>query len=146
MVLIKDKRVYYFKGPRDEMTLRQFILKTHHDFESTKVPDELPTFFENVQEALSQMVQVMIQIYRSDNTMAKVVLSFLFGIIFVLLSAICYFSCCGDSEPDRYSARASHVKKQSVASQRTSAPTDKSRMSEPSEGGVKRRSKARKRD
>jgi hypothetical protein len=90
------------------------------------------------------MYETILQIYKSDNTAAKVVLSFLFGIIFVLTSAVCFFTCY-DTTPSRPSKRLSS-KRESTASQRQSTSTEESRLSASGEGNVKKRSTARRRD
>ena len=145
LMLMKNNQVYRFKGHRDEKTLKDFIFKNYSKFEATLVPTELPTFFENMKEAASQIVTVIFEIYNSDNTTAKVILSFLFGVIFVLVSAVCYFVCC-DSVSEMPKKRVST--RQSSGSQRQSTSTEDSRLSTPAteNGNVKKRSTARRRE
>lgn len=148
LVLVKNNQVFKFKGPRDEATLKRFISTDYSKFESTSVPTELPTFMENLKEALAQSVEVVGHIYSSDNTMAKVILSFLFGVVFVLVLAICYFSCCEKPAPSRLSKRNSSRNSSSAGSNRNSTSGQESRRtSGGTEGeGVKRRSTARRRE
>ena len=131
---------------RDEKSLKNFILKDYNDFSSAEVPTELPTFTENIMEALSEMYQFIMQIYNSDNTTAKIILSFLFGIIFVLFSAVFYFGCIYTEKPG-VSHRNSKAR-ESTSSERASLSNNDSRNSTPklNNEGVKRRSTTRRRD
>ena len=135
--------MYKFKGPRDANTLRKFIEKNYNKVNGTVVPNELPTFFENLKEGMQQMIEAVVQIYQSDNNVAKIVLSFLFGIIFVLTAAVCFFSCY-NSEPVRPSRVSS--KRESTASQRESSKPNESRISDTGNETLKKRSTARRRD
>jgi hypothetical protein len=150
MILIKNNIAYKFKGSRDEKTLKDFIFKNYSEFDSTKVPTELPTFMENVQETMVQTIAVIRHIYASENTMAKVILSFLFGVVFVLVLAVCYFSCCDSPAPSRLSKRTSHEGRLSSESQRNSVSREEARISssgnDHAEPNIKKRSTARRRD
>ena len=132
---------------RDEKSLKAFILKNYTNFPGNVVPTELPTFSENMMEAMSEIYHFISQIYASDNTSAKIILSFLFGVIFVLFSAVCYFGCFSTDEP-RMSKRNSSRGRESTSSERSSLANDKSRNStaKPENEGVKKRSTARRRE
>ena len=107
----------------------------------------MPTFTENVKEALSELVYFIVQVYNGENTKAKVILSFLFGMIFVLFSAICFFTCCSSDEPVKRK-RTSVKTRDSTGSERSSLVNDKSRNSTSGteNESVKKRSTARRRE
>lgn len=92
-MLIKDEKAYKYSGARDEKSLTDFIFKSYEKFEVQEIPNDLPTFFENLSNLFSEFVSEVINIYKSGNTTAIAILSFLFGLIFVLILAITYFSC-----------------------------------------------------
>lgn len=94
--MIKNKRYYKYKGPRDNTNLKNFILKTHEEFSSSKIPSNLPTFWENISNGFSDFSHEIIRIYKSGNTIAIVILSFLFGLVFIFIMAIFYFLFCNN--------------------------------------------------
>lgn len=105
---IKNERVYDYTGPRDERSIKYFISQGYQDSKYGSIPTDLPTFFETFANVFSQIAREITAIFKSGNKMAIGLVSFLFGIVFILIGAIVWLSCCDPfKKPARQSSRNS---------------------------------------
>lgn len=139
LLFIKNEKVYRFKGPRDETTLKDFILRNYKSYPTSDIPDGLPSFWESLKNGFSDFTGEIIAIYKSGNTTAIAILSFLFGLVFVLVAAIFYFLFC--DKPQKYDPKRSSYRQSS-----SSIKKDSQTLNSSGEGLKKRSTRRRESD
>ena len=89
LFLMKDNKMFQFKGKRAEDRINRFIIDGYKEIESSPIFDKMPTFFDEMSEGFKQFKMEIQYVFGSEgNYVAKGVL----GIFFLMLISIIFLS------------------------------------------------------
>ena len=91
LFVIDNNKMYSFSGARNEDNLNRFIRDEWDQARSYRLPDKLPSFWEEIYNGFMEMTNEIGYVYKSKNLLLKVFISIFLIVLASLIGAIGYF-------------------------------------------------------
>ena len=91
LFMIDNKKIFKFSGNRTEDNIHRFIRDDWDQVKAYRVPDKMPSFFEEIYSGVFDMVSEIVYVYHSKNLLLKAFISIFLVVLLSLIGAVFYF-------------------------------------------------------